>query len=210
VLLTALFSLDALKDCFPDRDADTQARADGSWHADGFKATNPRGSSDVEQSLDGERRFSVMAVPDTSAYEALRELIKAARSVQLPVKIYISPIHHRVSTLFADAGKSEQYIEWRRRIAVIAQEEGAEFYDFSQDTGIALRPIDGRSGYFFDGLHFMPKVGDAILYRLGFKLRHAVIDLPELPEQHAPSYWHRDPEQDLRTDRARSGPAQRH
>ncbi len=183
VLMTALFSLDALKDCFPDRDADAQARADGTWHADGFKSTNPRTPADVEHALETDRRSSGETIPDARAYQALRELIEAARHAQVPVKIYISPVHDRLRALVSE-GKVGQYAQWRRRVAAIARTEGAEFFDFSQDTGIARSPLDGHSGYFFDGLHFMPSVGNAILNRLGLPLRDSLGDLPELPERH--------------------------
>jgi hypothetical protein len=185
VLTTALFSLDALKDCLPDRDADAQARADGMWRADGFKQTNPRTPADVEHALETDRRYSVTAVPDARAYQALRELIRAGRGAGARVKVYISPIHHRLHALFAAESRIPQYDAWRQQVAVIAGEEGAEFLDFSGDVGIARSPLDGHSGYFFDSLHFMPSVGNAILDRLGLPLRRAIGELPELPERRA-------------------------
>ncbi len=85
--------------------------------------------------------------------------------------------------MFVAAGAAGRHDEWRLRMAAIAAGEGAEFFDFSGDAGVARSAFDGHSGYFFDSLHFMPNVYDTILDRIGLPLRVSIRDLPKLPER---------------------------
>ena len=106
--------------------------------------------------------------PGTYDYAVLRDVLRDARQAGTKVILVSYPYHLQLRQLLAARGLEGALGDWKFEIAKIAEEEGAEFWDFavvSRETTEPVPPPRDRepmAGYWEAG-HFKRELGDGML-----------------------------------------------
>jgi len=115
-----------------------------------------------------------------SGYDALRQLLDFARSRQIDLRLYLSPMHARYYELLRIGGQWEQYEEWKRTLVRVLAEDALRhpkappitLWDFSGYNTVTTEPVPPLEDrqttmqYYWETSHFTKAVGDLILDRV--------------------------------------------
>lgn len=140
----------------------------GVWRRDGFKSTPPRTPRRTASLYQWQQFRDTPFLPERLA--ALRQVFAAFKAAGLMPLVYLSPISGPMQARLREAGRWQEYQDWRRDVAAIAASFGIVLHDLATDHPFqGYDPQLGSSIDWFDHHHHTPRVGRWILSRLGLR-----------------------------------------
>ena len=107
------------------------------------------------------------------SFRNLEDLLKYAKSKNIKVYGFISPVHARLQESLIASGLEPEYLEWQENLVeIFSKYQGAELWDFADYNSVTTeqRPKLGSQHqtmrYYNDMSHHTTEVGQMILYKI--------------------------------------------
>ena len=182
-LIAATLSLDSLKDCGR---AFLPSNHRGMWRADGFMTSAPKTGSDIREVMDLLARKPV-ARPSAEQFACLDRLLAACAARNVETLIYMPPIHQSLLDALNQRDGNQTFADYRYAIRTIASKHDVACYDFSPPHRLASIPLAEPNALYTDPAHYTARVGNLMLFRMGFSVLPASYDMHFLNDFGAPA-----------------------